>query len=150
MVHSQLNSRLGFINPGLTLYDCRSKGPCRDRQGSNMRPRENFSWVCERFFLFLGKKIAKDFNMRPSRKINVGVAKDSRKLFVYPRSFQIMDFRSTAIYVLYIYILVYIHMDHIYILIIIYTYVIYMIIYIYTCILYMYHIYKCIKYVYYI
>ena len=145
MVHSQLNSRLGFINPGLTLYDCRSKGPCRDcplsigRQGSNMRPRENFSWVREMFFFVFGQKIAKDFNMRPLRKINVVVAKDLRKWFVYSRSLQIMDFRSTAIYVLYIYSYNYIYILYIW-----------LYIYIYTCILCMYYIYKCIKYVYYI
>ena len=51
------------------------KGP----HGSNMRPRGILFWVCES--IFWANVLAKDFNMRPRRKINVGFAKDSRKYF---------------------------------------------------------------------
>ena len=56
----------------------------KGRQGSNMRPAKVVFWVRERFFLTRGERFrAKDFNMRPARKINVVVAQDSRKyLFI--------------------------------------------------------------------
>ena len=51
---------------------CQSKF---DPETSNMRPRESFS----EFAFFFAKDLAKDFNMRPLRKVNVGFAKDSGK-----------------------------------------------------------------------
>ena len=50
----------------------------KGRQGSNMRPRDSFFWVRESNY-FWAKDLANDFNMRPSPKITVGSAKDSRK-----------------------------------------------------------------------
>ena len=71
------------------LFDWRSKGPCRDcplqrppgPQGSNMRRRESFFLFFSEFakvFFVWAKDFAKDFDMRPPQKINVGFGKDLR------------------------------------------------------------------------
>ena len=56
----------------------------KGRQGSNMRPRESFFAEFAKVFLRgakdFAKKIAIDFNVRPLRKINVGV-RESMFLF---------------------------------------------------------------------
>ena len=69
-------------------YDCRSKGPCRDcplqrppgPQGSSMRRRECFFFFSEfaKVFFVWAKDSAKDFDMRPPRKISVGFGKALR------------------------------------------------------------------------
>ena len=48
----------------------------KDRQGSNIRPRESFC------FLTSGK-LGNDFNMRSPHMIKVGFAKDSRTCFFH-------------------------------------------------------------------
>ena len=61
-------------------------------------PRKFF--LSARKHVFWAKDLAKDFNMRPSRKINLGFAKDSRKYFLFAKNgrLQIKEFRTTAIY----------------------------------------------------
>ena len=65
-------------------------------------PRKFF--LSARKHVFWAKDLAKDFNMRPSRKINLGFAKDSRKYFLFAKNgrLQIKEFRTTAIYIYYI------------------------------------------------
>ena len=65
-----------------------------------MRPRDSFFEFTEVYNLFWANDLAKYFDMKPSRKINVGFATDSRKFFLFVKSgrLQIKEFRSTAIY----------------------------------------------------
>ena len=46
-----------------------------------MRPRDSFFEFTEVYNLFWANDLAKYFDMKPSRKINVGFATDSRKFF---------------------------------------------------------------------
>ena len=50
-----------------------------------MRPPATVFLSLRKYFVW-AKDLAKDFNMRPPRKIKVGFAKDSRKLFVFIRA----------------------------------------------------------------
>jgi hypothetical protein len=77
----------------IQIYDCRSKGPCQCRDCPLQKPpgfqhetpAKVFSEFDKGFFW------AKDFNMRPPRKINVGFTKDSRKFFLMREEWPFAD-----------------------------------------------------------
>ena len=82
-----------YIDIEIQIYDCRSKGPCQCKDCPLQKlpgfqhetPAKVFSEFDKGFFW------AKDFNMRPPRKINVGFTKDSRKFFLMQEEWPFAD-----------------------------------------------------------
>ena len=59
---------------------------CQDRQGSNMRPRDQFFFSeFAKVFLWV-KDLANNFNLIPRRKIDMGFAKDLGKYFLFAKN----------------------------------------------------------------
>ena len=82
-----------YIDIEIQIYDCRSKGPCQCKDCPLQKlpgfqheiPAKVFSEFDKGFFW------AKDFNMRPPRKINVDFTKDSRKFFLMQEEWPFAD-----------------------------------------------------------